>query len=103
MTYNDNPTVDFNLDTYRAEAETRPFVVVHGGKPWQFKHVDECDGWEVAEAFAGNSAKGADIAVIEKALGDEFVKFKQAARLNRGAMTALIKRYLAHCGIDSGN
>ncbi|MCY4726696.1 hypothetical protein NYO98_10440 [Nocardioides sp. STR2] len=102
MTHHDNPTVDFNLDTFRNEAETKPFVVVHDGTPYSFTHLDELDGWKAAEAFAGGEA-GADIEVIKLALGDDFAKFKSAKVLRRGPMQALVKRYLAHCGIDTGN
>ncbi|MFT4288175.1 hypothetical protein [Nocardioides sp.] len=100
--HNDKPTVDFNLDTYRNEVETNPFVVVHGGKPFTFPHLDELDGWQIAEAFAGGQA-GADVEVIKTALGEDFAKFKNAAKLRRGPMNAMLKAYLAHCGIDSGN
>ncbi|GAA4680529.1 hypothetical protein [Nocardioides nanhaiensis] len=99
---NDNPTVDFNLDNYRSEVDLKPFVIVHGGTPFSLTHLDELDGWKAAEAFAGGEA-GADVEVIKLALGDEFQKFKDTARLRRGPMQALVKRYLSHCGIDTGN
>lgn len=100
--HNDRPEVDFNLDTFRNEAETKPFVVVHDGRPYSFTHLDELDGWKAAEAFMGGDA-GADVEVIKLALGDDFDKFKSAKPLKRAAMTALVKRYLNHCGIDTGN
>lgn len=103
MTFNDNPTVDFNLDTYAVAADLTPFVVVHGGSPYTFTHLDELDGWKAAEAFMGGGA-GADIEVLKLALGeDNFEKFKSGPRIKRGAMNTLVKRYLSHCGIDTGN
>ena len=102
MSHNDNPTVDFNLDAFSVEAEAKPFVVVHDGTPYQFTHLDLLDGWEAVEAFANNSATG-DVDILRLALGDKFEDFKNAKRITRGGLQALVRRYLNHCGVETGN
>lgn len=102
MNYNDKPTIDFNLDAYKAEADQTPFVFTFGGKPWTFEHIDQLDGWGVAEAFAGGEG-GADNALLKLTLGKEYAAFREIPGFKRGKMVALIKRYLAHCGIETGN
>lgn len=94
--------IDFNLDAFKSDSEQRPFIVSFGGKEFALTHLDKLNGWEAAEAFAGGSA-GADVEVVRLALGEKFLEFKNAASLNRGGLQALVKRYLAHCGIDAGN
>ncbi len=98
MSNTDKPEIDFNLDTYRDEVNKTPFHVVHDGKRYRLTHLDECDGWGAVEAF-----EAGDEAMLRLALGDQFEEFKAAKSLPRGTMQALIRRYLAHCGVDAGN
>jgi hypothetical protein len=100
MSHNDNPTVDFNLDTFKNEVDLTPFVVVHGGKPYTLTHLDELDGWEAVAAFANGSG---DSDLLRLALGEKFDEFRKSTKLKRGAMQALVRRYLAHCGVETGN
>jgi hypothetical protein len=103
-TRTDSPEVDFNIDSYKSAEELKPYAIVFGGKRYEMTHMDELDGWSVAEAFTAGDA-GADIEIIKLSLGEaKFAEFKKesAGKLKRGPMQELIKRYLAHCGLSTG-
>jgi hypothetical protein len=97
----DKPAPVFNLDTFQAEGELKPFSVNFGSQLYEFRHLDELDGFGVLEAFTQGEAQST-LDVLRMALGDEKFNEFRKKRPSRAMLDALIKRYLRHCGIDLG-
>lgn len=99
-TKTDTPSVDLNLDAYKASADRAPFAVVLGGKRFVFKHMDDLDAWAVLDGFLSGEV-AATVRIIEMALGDDYEAFRKQP-LSKGAFDDLIKAYMAHCGVTPG-
>ncbi|MBT2477650.1 hypothetical protein [Streptomyces sp. ISL-94] len=96
----DSNPFDFNLDTVEAEVDLIPFRVHHGGKRFEFAHLQGLDVWDlVGAAEAGDM--GATLGLFRVALGDSFDDFRKV-KLAQYKMQALFAAYQKHCGLEPG-
>lgn len=96
----DKPTVDFNLDTYKATPGD-PFGVVIKGKRYELPHLDDLDGWAVIDAFTRGEVT-ATKELLALAFGENFDAFVGSGITKKG-LDEFIRRYLRHCGVELGN
>ena len=98
----DDQPFEFSLDAFDAEEELRPFRFMHGGRRWEFQHLQMLDVWELAKEAEGGDA-GEVIQMFTVALGDkdkvdEFRKIPLPGK----KMNALYEAWLEHCGVEPG-
>lgn len=96
----DSSPFDFNLDTVQAEVDLAPFRVHHGGRRWEFAHLQGLDVWDLVGA-AETGDLGATLGLFRVALGDDFEDFRKV-KLAQFKMTKLFEAYRAYCGVESG-
>lgn len=96
----DKPAAVFNLDGFKAEGELKPFPVNFKGKLYNMVHLDNLDGFDTIDAFMLNDA-GSTKEVLKMALGDDHAEFRKG-KPSKAMLDELVKRYLAHCGVDTG-
>lgn len=96
----DNQPFDFNLDTVEAEVELIPFRVHHGGRRFEFAHLQGLDVWDLVGA-AETGDMGATLGLFRVALGDSFDDFRKI-KLAQYKMQKLFAAYQQHCGLEPG-
>lgn len=96
----DSKPFDFNLDTVEAEVELTPFRVHHGGRRFEFAHLQGLDVWDLVGA-AETGDMGATLGLFRVALGDSFDDFRKV-KLAQYKMQALFAAYQRHCGLEPG-
>lgn len=93
----DKPTVDFNFDTFKSEAEHKPYGIVIDGKHVALPPASELKGIE----FFENSMQGdayATVAMLKAILTEEqYQSLRKAATIE--ALQAFIRGYLAASGM----
>lgn len=96
----DDQPFDFNLDSVQAEVDLAPFRVHHGGRRFEFAHLQGLDVWDlVGAAEAGDL--GATLGLFRVALGDSFDEFRKI-KLAQFKMQKLFAAYQQHCGLQPG-
>lgn len=92
---------EFDLDAVLAEEQKAPFTFTAFGRQWKLTHMGDIDVWPLLEAAdLGDTA--ASKAVLEAAFGpDQYMEFRLQP-LPQRAFDLLFTRYLAHCGVKSG-
>lgn len=96
----DNQPFDFNLDVVEAEVDLTPFRVHHGGRRWEFAHLQGLDVWDLVGA-AETGDLGATLGLFRVALGDDFDDFRKV-KLAQYKMQKLFAAYQRHCGMEPG-
>lgn len=89
------PSVDFNFDTYKAEAG-EPFAFVHRGKRHEIKPLTELPGL----TFFENALRGdayATLEILKQALPEDIYDDLREAPLSH--ITAFMEAYTAHAGL----
>lgn len=93
----DKPTVDFNFDTFKSEAEHKPYGIVIDGKHISLPPAADLKGIE----FFENSLQGDGYATIEllKAIltEDQYQAVRKSATIE--SLQVFIKGYLAASGM----
>lgn len=96
----DDQPFDFSLDAFEAEVDLAPFRFMHGGRRWEFTHLQALDVWEmVAEAEGGDA--GSITQMFHLALGDQMEEFRKIP-LPTFKMQGLFKAWQKHCGVEPG-
>lgn len=91
----DKPQVNFNFDTYKAEAN-EPFAFVHRGKRHEIEPLTELPGI----AFFENALRGdayATLEILHQALPKKIYDDLSDAPLSH--ITAFMEAYTAHAGL----
>ncbi|WP_030303509.1 hypothetical protein [Streptomyces katrae] len=96
----DDQPFDFNLDSVQAEVDLAPFRVHHGGRRWEFAHLQGLDVWDLVGA-AETGDLGATLGLFRVALGDSFDDFRKI-KLAQFKMQKLFAAYQQHCGLEPG-
>jgi len=84
----------FDLDALIAEKKHLPFTFTFADREWTLPHMDDLDVWPLVEAADGGDL-AASVAVLETALGGDWVEFRSHP-MPRAGMTALFERYVKH-------
>ncbi|MFD5676109.1 hypothetical protein [Streptomyces sp. NPDC127040] len=96
----DDQPFDFNLDSVQAEVDLAPFRVHHGGRRFEFAHLQGLDVWDLVGA-AETGDLGATLGLFRVALGDSFDDFRKI-KLAQFKMQKLFAAYQQHCGLEPG-